>query len=377
MSDLSSPRPATLGRRVLQWWEERVNLTEIFSFVTHFGLVYTPVDTTKPLSEVTDDLATRRIASYASGPRLLGVLAVVLFAVEAITGLLLAFYYRPTPDAAFQSTRMIVRDVPLGWFVHQMHAWGAYGLIALVSIRLVRLLWDGLYRAPREVLWMAGVAMAWLAVQSDLTGRLLTWDTQSYWGGVRAMEVLYALPVVGNLLAYFVGGKVVNEDVLLRFYVLHITVLPLLFTLMVYATFATVRRIGLAEPHHTAPDKTITYRDHFFSLSFMALLIFAVLVTLAALVPFPFRGAADPFATPTGASPPWYFWAPYALLQKAPGPLAVRGGLWLFAIVAAFTLPFWARADKDGSAGRGRVLGLLAVAVWLALGCAGYFLERR
>ncbi len=371
MSDHASPSPARLGGRVLQWWEERVNVAEIFSFLTHFGLVYTPVDTTRSLREVAGDLSRRRIASYASGPRLLGVLTVVVFAIEAITGLLLAFYYRPTPDAAFISTRTIVRDVPLGWFVHQMHAWGAYVLIALVSVRLIRLLWDGLYRAPRELLWMAGVAMTWLAVQSDLTGRLLTWDTDSYWGGVRAMEVLYALPVVGNILAYFVGGKVVNEDVLLRFYVLHITVLPLMFATMVYVTFASVRRIGLAHADASAPEKSITYRDHFYSLVMAAMLVFAGLVTLAAFLPFPFHAAADPFATPTGAKPPWYFWAPYALLQRAPGPQSVRGVLWLAAILAAFTVPFWARKGD-----RGRIVGMLALVAWCALGVAGYFLER-
>src|SRR5262249_22450431 len=163
----------------------------------HFGLVFTPVDTARPLREVTAEIAREPVPSYARGPRVLGLLAALLFGIEAVTGVLLAYYYRPTPEAAFDSTRTILRDLPLGWLLPQSRAWGAWMLVAIVVMRVLRLFWDGLYRAPRELLWMNAIAMVWVAMQSDFPGRLLTWDSHSYWSTVRGMEVVFALPIVG------------------------------------------------------------------------------------------------------------------------------------------------------------------------------------
>ncbi len=375
---MNAEAPRAAVRRFTSWLEHRINLTELFSFVTHFGLVYTPVDTTRPYEEAAGDIGRRRLSAYASGARIFGVVAVLLFALEAVTGALLAFYYRPTPAAAFESTRMIVRDVPFGWFVHQIHSWGAYALIAVVTFRLLRLFWEGLYRAPREVLWWAAVCMAWFAVQLDLTGRLLPWDDRSYWSVVRALEVAYSLPVYGPILAYFVGGHVVNEDVLLRFYVLHVMTLPALFLCAIYLTFATLRRVGLSPQRDDASVRSITYRDHFYSLATLTLVLFGVLVTLAALVPFRFGAPADPFTTPVGVHPPWYLLAPYFWMEKLPGPAGLRGAVWLLAALAVLLLPVWVRGPvSQERLSRERLWGAVAMAAWCLLGVAGYWVERR
>jgi len=125
----------------VDWLEQRVNLSEIFSFITHFGLVYTPVDTQKPVREVLRDVAAEPVPRYAHGARVLGLLAAILFGLQIVTGVLLAYYYRPTPEAAFESTRTIVRDLPGGWFIHQMHVWGSWLLVAVIVLRLLRLFW--------------------------------------------------------------------------------------------------------------------------------------------------------------------------------------------------------------------------------------------
>jgi quinol-cytochrome oxidoreductase complex cytochrome b subunit len=362
----------------VDWLEQRVNLSEIFSFLTHFGLVYTPVDTRKPVREVLRDVAAEPVPRYAHGARALGLLAAILFGLQIVTGVLLAYYYRPTPEAAFESTRTIVRDLPGGWFIHQMHAWGSWLLVAVIVLRLLRLFWEGLYRAPREVLWWCAVAMTWVVIQSDFTGRLLTWDSHTYWGTVRGLEVVWAIPIAGPVLAFLLGGRTVNEDVLIRFYVLHLMVLPVFYAGFLYLTFATLRRVGLSRPEAARDQGTIHYREHVYSMTMLTVGLFAVLVTLATLLPFRFHAAADPYATPGGVRPPWYMLAPYALLQHLPVPAWLSGLGLLAAAIAVLLLPLLLRGDDTpGRRRRLRLAGVAVLAVWLALSVLGALLERR
>jgi ubiquinol-cytochrome c reductase cytochrome b subunit len=377
MSDGSAGTPGA-RRDLLGWIEQRLNLTELFSFVTHFGFIYTSVDNRRPLREVTAEIGALRVPAYARWPQVLGVLIAILFALEALTGMLLTFYYHPTAETAYRSTRAIVRDVPAGGFIHQMHHWGAYLLVGVVVIRLVRLFWDGLYRAPRELLWLSAVILAWLVVQLDFTGRLLTWDIHSYWSTVRGLEVVHAIPIVGPLLGFLVGGQVVNDDVLIRFYVVHIMVLPALYVGGVFLTFATLRRVGLSVPADPRSSKVTTFHRHTYDLAILTLLLFAGLVTLASLVPFRFLGAADPYVTPGGIRPPWYMLAGHALLSFLPGPDWLIGLPMLAVALAVTLLPFWIqRVSPGGDSRRVRVIGLAAFGLWLVLTVLGLLADRK
>ena len=378
MSEAPHGGPPAARSGWVAWLERRLNLTEIFSFLSHFGLVYTPVDNTRPVGDVVRDVARMPVPSYTRGPRVLGLLAVILFGLEAVTGVLLAYYYRPTPEAAFESTRTIVRDLPLGWFIHQLHAWGAWLLAVIVVVRLLRFFWDGLYRAPRELLWWSAVAMAWLVLQSDFTGRLLTWDSHAYWSAVRGMEVVFALPVAGPMLAFLLGGRVINDDVLLRFYVLHLLVLPSAFAVFLYLTFATLRRVGLSPEPELHAARVTTFRDHLYDMAILTMLMFGVLTTLAVLAPFRFGAAADPYSTPAGVRPPWYMLAPYAVIEHGPGPTWLLGLVLLAAAFAVLLLPLWTPRDAGARATmRARVVGLVALAAWATLSVLGAVLERR
>ena len=362
--------------RWLDWLEERINLSELFSFITHFGLVFTPMDTTRPFREVAREVAEKRVPTYTRGPRVLALLAAIGFAIQAVTGVLLACYYRPTPEAAFVSTRTIVRDLPFGWFLHQIHAWGAYLLITVIALRVLRLFWDALYQAPREVLWWTSVALAALVVQLDFTGRLLTWDTHSYWSTVRGLEVVYALPVVGPLAAFLFGGRVVNEDVLIRFYVLHLLVLPAAFAMCIYLTFATIRRVGISPSRRESGVATSTSLEHLYSMMILNVLVFGVLVSLAMLAPFRFLAVADPYATPGGLRPPWYLLPAYAVLQGLPGPHWLLGLALVVAALAVLLIPLWVRPGHF-LAKHARIWGASVLAIWIALGVYGSFLDRR
>jgi ubiquinol-cytochrome c reductase cytochrome b subunit len=368
------------GRRdPLGWLEQRINLSELFSFITHFGLVYTPVDTTRPIGEVLSRVSDEPVESYLHGPRVLGLLAAIVFLLQCVSGVMLAFYYLPTPEAAYDSTRTIVRDIPFGWFIHQMHTWGAWVLGAFVVLRLLRLFWDGVYRAPREVLWFCAVAMAWLVLQMDFTGRLMTWNTHSYWSVVRGTEVVYSLPLIGPLLAFLLGGSDVNQSTLIRFYVLHVMVLPLWFAIGIFLTFATLRRVGLSPGAPGAVRRTMTYRHHLYAIGILLLLITGVMATLTVLVPFRFAAAADPYTTPGGVRPPWYMLAPYTILQFVPLPRFITGGLLVLAAFAVLLLPVLEKrlGDFGRDEKRMRMAGVALLGAWIALSVLGAVLERR
>jgi len=108
MSDKPEAPVRSVRDRLLDALEQRLNLSELFSFLSHFGLVMVPLDTRRPLRELLSDLDALPVPEYVRGPQALGVLMAVLFAIEAFTGMLLAFHYRPTPDAAHTSTLTIV-----------------------------------------------------------------------------------------------------------------------------------------------------------------------------------------------------------------------------------------------------------------------------
>jgi len=369
-------RPAARGNWV-DWLERRINLTQLFSLITHFGLVYTPIDTSRPIREVLRELSQQKVPTYAQWPRVLGVLAGILFVVEVVTGSLLAFYYRPTPEEAYASTRTIVRDLPFGWFIHQVHAWGAWSLIVVVLVRVARLFWDGLYRAPRELLWLSGVALAVLVLKADFTGRLLAWDTHSYWTLVRGLEVVLAIPLVGPIVDFVIGGSIVNEDMLVRFYILHIMILPVAYIAFLYVTFGTQRRVGLGQPAGGGPGGTTTLRRHLYSLLILTVLAFGIMVSLSVLAPLPFHAQADPYTTVVGLGPPWYLLAPYAISEGTPIPGWVAGLVTFVVAIGVLLLPFWWRGGADEAAQRrARIGGIALLVVWAALSVLGWFVDR-
>ena len=172
-------RKGSQQRSLTGWLEKRFNLTEMFSFLTNFGLFPAELDTSLPLREAVDDALGRPMPSYARWPRVLGILSVLLFAFLVVAGVMLAFYYQPTPSEAYESVTIIVRDVSFGWFVHQIHGWAADAFLLILLIRGWRAYFQGLYKSPREALWvLAIVTFGAAAVQpstqirpAQITGR--------------------------------------------------------------------------------------------------------------------------------------------------------------------------------------------------------------
>jgi quinol-cytochrome oxidoreductase complex cytochrome b subunit len=378
---MATEKPEAAKGSILNWFERRINLTEIFALLTSLGLFYVEVDTQKPLRPAIREALAKPMASYARWPRVLGPLAVLFFLFQAVSGVLLAFYYRASPSEAYESLRFILRDVDFGWLLHQVHRWGGQLLVAILILRMVRFFFEGIYKKPRELLWVSAALLLLVATHADFTGRLLTWNQISYWSTVRGVELFFTLPLIGPLLAFLVGGQEVTGATLSRFYFLHILVMPAFILLLFYLNFASVRRIGLltTDADSSGVKGPQQYRDYLYNLVILVVLILGVLVSLAVLQPVPFRPEIDLFSTPVGIQPAWYLLASHTLAEGllAGVPDFIKGTLLLALLLLLIFWPFVDRSSGRSWRERALVLSIggLALLLWLFLTMYGLVLS--
>jgi quinol-cytochrome oxidoreductase complex cytochrome b subunit len=146
---------------------------------------------------------------------------------QAITGILLSLYYVPTPDHAYDSVQFITNQVPLGWLVRGLHHWGASLMIILVVLHMLRVIFYGSYKFPREVTWFTGIILLMVVIGFGFTGYLLPWDQKAYWATTVGTRIAATFPVLGNYLLLIIrGGSEISAVTLVRFFGTHVWVLP-------------------------------------------------------------------------------------------------------------------------------------------------------
>jgi quinol-cytochrome oxidoreductase complex cytochrome b subunit len=173
----------------------------------------------------------------------LGSATLTAFLVQALTGAILAMYYRPDPDGAYESIVYITNDVTLGWLVRGMHRWGASVFIILMFFHMARVFLFSAYRYPRELNWIVGVLLLATGMFEGFTGYLLPWDQTAYWASVVGININGTAPFAGPLLAQFLrGGAEIGTETLPRFYALHMLLIPgALFALIGLHLYLVVR----------------------------------------------------------------------------------------------------------------------------------------
>ena len=127
----------------------------------------------------------------------LGSATLTAFIVQAVTGVVLAMYYKPDPDSAYASIQYITNDVTLGWLVRGMHKWGASVFIILMFLHMARVFLFGAYKYPRELNWIIGVLLLAMGMLEGFTGYLLPWDQTAYWATVVGINLNGTAPVIG------------------------------------------------------------------------------------------------------------------------------------------------------------------------------------
>src|SRR5688500_8431189 len=152
----------------------------------------------------------------------LGSATMFAFLSQAITGVFLAMYYRPSANEAYESTRYLTNEVFLGEFVRGMHKWGSSVMVILVMLHMARTFFFGAYKYPRELNWVIGVVLLILTFVMGLTGYLLPFDQRSFWATIVANNITATGPVVGPYLADFLrAGAEFGPTTLTRFYAIH------------------------------------------------------------------------------------------------------------------------------------------------------------
>ena len=179
----------------------------------------------------------------------LGSATLTAFLVQAITGVILAFYYKPDPDSAYESVQYITNDLTLGWLVRGMHRWGASVFIILLFLHMGRVFLFGAYKYPRELNWITGVLILVTGMLMGFTGYLLPWDQTAYWATVVGINLNGTAPFAGPWLAQFLaGGAEIGSDTLPKWYALHMLLIPGALIALIVVHIYLVTRLGVASP---------------------------------------------------------------------------------------------------------------------------------
>lgn len=181
-------------------------------------------------------------ATYSFG---LGIISTFLYVLLAVTGVLLMFYYVPSVERAYVDIVELQTQVPFGQMLRNLHRWGAHLMVIAVVLHMARVFYTGAYKPPREFNWVVGVVLLILTLGASFTGYLLPWDQLSFWAitvgtSIAAYEPLFG-PTIRRIL---LGGAEIGQEALVRFYALHIMVIPGIMLLLISLHLWRVRKDG-------------------------------------------------------------------------------------------------------------------------------------
>ena len=255
-------------------------------------------------------------------------------------------HYTPHIDLAFASVEHIMRDVEGGWFLRYMHANGASMFFIVVYLHLLRGLYYGSYAAPRELVWILGVAILLLMIITAFIGYVLPWGQMSFWGATVITSLASAVPVVGDsIVTWLWGGFSVDNATLNRFFSLHY-LLPFIIAGASIAHIAALHQYGSNNPLgiHSAVDK-IRFYPYFYVKDMVGWVAFSIFFGIFLYFAPNYLGhpdnyiPANPMSTPAHIVPEWYFLPVYAILRSIPDKLGGVAAIGLV-FVCLFALPF-------------------------------------
>lgn len=253
----------------------------------------------------------------------LGFFTALFFMIEIITGLILMVYYIPTPREAYGSVVKLISEVPFGSLWRDLHRLGAEGMVIFTALHMLRTFLTGSYKKERSFTWLTGVVLLLLTLLLSFSGYLLPWDQLAYWAVTIGTSMVEAAPIFGNQANLLLrGAPDISANGLLRFYLLHVVLTPLLAILVISIHYYKVSRehsISLPasiEEGDVPPQikKEATQRidmipDLFTHEIFLtAAGIFALVVMALFFYDAPLETHANPLRTPLDTMAPWYFW---------------------------------------------------------------------
>jgi len=246
-------------------------------------------------------------ATYTLG---LGLVTFFLFVIASVTGILLMFYYVPTTEQAYASMQDLTFVVTFGRIVRNLHRWTAEAMVVAVGLHLLRVFYTGAYKPPREFNWVVGLALLVLTLGLSFTGYLLPWDQLAFWAVTVGTNIAAYFPVIGGgLRLLLLGGDTVGDAALLRFYVLHVIVLPALLAILIGYHLWRIRKDGgLARPQEAQRQESVWSFPRLMYVELAVLVgLLVICLPLAYLFDAPLGPPADASHPPNPAKAPWYF----------------------------------------------------------------------
>jgi len=342
----------------------------------------------------------------------LGIIALVLFFLLLVTGVLLMIYYEPSTDRAYDSMKEILYIVPTGRFMRNIHRWAAHAMVACVILHMARVFYTAAYKSPRQFNWVVGMCLFVLTLALSFTGYLLPWDQLAYWAVTIGSEIAESpreltdalgitawFDIGGFMKHLLLGADHVGQEALIRFYLLHVMVLPLVTSLFLVVHFWRIRKDGgLTRPARAdddglassverrapredvdgslapnapagtfnasksyglmavvpgrtpAVDRSLTntlptWPNAIYAIAALTMLTIAVMLALGYHFDAPLREHANPAVPENPAKAPWYFLG----LQELVSYSAFTGGIVMPGIVVLglMLVPYLDRESED------------------------------
>jgi cytochrome b6 len=333
-----------LGKKLYDWVNDRVHLEDLVEFL---GKKYVPIH-------------SHSVWYYFGG------VSLFLFIIQVVTGILLLLYYKGSADLAFESIQFIMAEVEFGWLIRSIHSWAANLFVLAAFIHMFSVYFTKAYRKPREMTWLTGMFMFFLALFFGFSGYLLPWNELAFFATKVGTDLAGAVPVIGKPIMVFLrGGEDVTGVTLSRMFGFHVAILPGIFSVLLGIHLILVQRQGMSEPleaDHSwfAERKTMPFFPNFLLRDLLLwLLVLNVLAILAVFFPWELGKKADAFASaPAGIQPEWYFWFMFQTLKLIPAQVWVMDGevLGIVLFGAAGLLwtlvPLWDRKSSRGKENR-------------------------
>jgi ubiquinol-cytochrome c reductase cytochrome b subunit len=272
-----------------------------------------------------------------------GSVVLFLLGVQFLSGIVLTMYYVPATESAYESVRFIMEQLTFGSIVRGLHFFGASFIVIAAVIHMLRVVWFGSYKKPREVTWITGLVLLLLILAFALSGYLLPWDQKAYWATTVTINVARSGPFGEYVAGVLRGGDTLGALTLLRWYSAHVFLLPAALVGFTAAHVYLMRRHGISGPITAQPGPSRPfYPHHALKDTVATALVFAALMTFAVMIPAPLEPRADPTDANYIPRPEWYFLSLFQLLKYFPGPLEPVATIVLPGLIvgALFSLPF-------------------------------------
>lgn len=319
----------------------------------------------------------------------LGGTPAYLFFIQLTTGILLSFYYVPSPDHAYNSVAAITTNVSFGWFIRSIHKWAGNLMIITVILHMCRVFFSCAFRHPRQLNWLVGCGLLMCTLVMGFTGYSLIYEQLSYWGITVATELTATTPFIGDALATFMkGGEQIGPNTLTRMYNLHVGILPVTMVLLIGLHIAILRIHGVSELSFEDPRLASTSAPRPLARSIFGVKLLALLIALAALGamimavrnPFPVQLIAHELTLESSR----IFWIVAAVVLATSSVLMHNGHMyglmiWLFVGTLALGKLVFDLALGEQAHTAGWIIAAVVLTISIVYGMArhGHFIEGK